>query len=456
MSNIGICHYKVGHTDGVSLEMDKWKAALEELGHTVHLCGGDLGETEGFLVEELYHHREDIEKIHRNAFEQLTDYENEADLESAIFDIAHRIEQALCSFIDQFSLDLLIPNNIWSIGVNLPAAIAFARVIRRRGIPTIAHHHDFHWETFRGMTPTCATVRCIAQEYLPPKDPLVEHVVINSLVQRELRKRSGVESTIVPNVFDFAGKPWCVDEYNRDFRKAIGVNDIDILVLQATRIVERKGIELAIDLINELNQPPNITRLQEAELYDGRRFTRDDRIVLVLAGYSEDRTEDYLSRLRQKIDQAGIEARFIADKVASRRGEIDGRHIYSLWDCYAFADLVTYPSLFEGWGNQFLEAIRAKLPIAVFEYPVYKADIQETGFDVISLGSAVEGTDELKLVSVSNAMVRRAAEKTIEILTNPSTRKAMVDRNFKLGNDNYSSESLKQRLTSIINQTGYL
>lgn len=450
MSNIGICHYKVGDTDGVSLEMDKWKAVLEKQGHTVHLCGGDLGEVEGFLIEELYHHREDIEKIHRNAFDQLTDYESESALEAEILEVARRIEQAVCSFIDQFAIDLLIPNNIWSIGVNLPAAIAFAHVVRKRRIPVVAHHHDFHWETFRGMAPTCATVSRMAQEYLPPNDPLITHVVINSLVRAELRQRSGVESTIVPNVFDFAGKPWCIDEYNHDFRKAIGVNENDILVLQATRIVERKGIELAIDLVKELGKPSNIAHFQQEGLYNGSPFTENSRIVLVLAGYAEDKNGIYLARLKQKIDQAGIEARFITDKVASRRGETDGQRLYSLWDCYAFADLVTYPSLFEGWGNQLLEAIRAKLPIAIFEYPVYQADIREKGFDAITLGSAAEGTDSSGLVSVSEAMVRRAAEQTIEILTNPSARQAMTKRNFDLGKRYYSLESLEEQLAVLI------
>jgi hypothetical protein len=204
MTTIGLCHYQVGGTDGVSLEMDKWRQVLEGMGHTVYLCGGDLGMAEGFLIEELYHHREDVERITRNAFYRLSDYESEADLEKEILELADRIERGLRAFIDEFSLDLLIPNNIWSIGANLPAAIAFARVVRELRIPAIAHHHDFYWETFRGMTPTCAVVRRIAREYLAPKDPLVTHVVINSLVQAELRKRNGVESSVVPNVF---GKP---------------------------------------------------------------------------------------------------------------------------------------------------------------------------------------------------------------------------------------------------------
>lgn len=32
---------------------------------------------------------------------------------------------------------------------------------------------------------------------------------------------------------------------------------------------------------------------------------------------------------------------------------------------------MTYPSLREGWGNQFIEAVFAKLPVVLLEYPVW-------------------------------------------------------------------------------------
>jgi len=454
MSNIGICHYKIGATDGVSLEIDKWVQVLERMGHNAHLCGGDLGGREGLLLEELDHHREDVERITRNAFDCLTDYENEAELEREILALANRIEQGLCSFIDGFSIDLLIPNNIWSIGVNLPAAMACSRVVSERGIPAIAHHHDFYWETFRGMSPTCEAVRHLAQECLPPSNPLIRHVVINSLVQEELRMRSGVESTVVPNVFNFVDNSWGADAYNHGFREAIGVAENDIVILQATRIVERKGIELAIDLVEELGKPSNITKLQQSGLYNGRQFDQDSRVVLVLAGYAEDKTGEYLARLKRKIDRAKIDARFISDKIRSRRREANEERLYSLWDSYVFADLVTYPSLFEGWGNQFLEAIRARLPIAIFEYPVYRSDIQCKGFDVISLGSKLGGMDDWGLVTVSEEAVRQAAEKSVEVLTDSSQRQAMIEHNFDLGKRYYSLERLEEQLANLIGRAG--
>jgi len=420
------------------------------MGHEVHLCAGALENKEGFLIDELYHHRENIERITHNAFCEFADYESEADFEAEIVALSDRIARGLRSFIGKFSVDLLVVDNILSIGANLPAAIAFTRVVRECGIPAVAHHHDFYWETFREMTPTCEVARMLAGDYLPPKDPLITHVVINSLAQKKLRQRDGIGSSVIPNVFDFAEECWAVDSYNRGFRRAIEVNENDVVVLQATRVVERKGIELAIDFVKELGELFNSIKLQRAGLYDGRKFDRESRIVLVLAGYVEDGSEDYFLRLRRKIERERIETRFISDRVRSRRGEIDGLRIYSLWDCYTIADLVTYPSLFEGWGNQFLEAICARLPIAVFEYPVYRKDIKGHGFEVISLGREVDGTDDLGLVSVSEGIIRQAAQKAIGVLTDSSLRQAMVDHNLRLGQNLYSLEGLERYLTDIV------
>jgi len=52
-----------------------------------------------------------------------------------------------------------------------------------------------------------------------------------------------------------------------------------------------------------------------------------------------------------------------------------GLYLLSL-DTYVFADIISYPSIFEGWGNQFIEAVFAKKPVIVFEYPVFKSDIK--------------------------------------------------------------------------------
>lgn len=451
MKTIGILHYQVGRTDGVSLEIDKWKRVLEEMGHTVHLCAGDLGTVKGTRIPEMYHHRPDARLLYSNTFVELRDYPNEIAYGAHLLQLAGIIEHKLRRFVERKGIDFLIPNNLWSVAVHPPVAIAMARVMRELKVPTVAHHHDFYWERTDGVALTCSTAVELADTFLPPRDPLLRHVVINSLAQRELLERKGIQSTVVPNVFDFDAPPWQADDYNRDFRSRIGLRAKDILILQATRIVGRKGIELAIDFVRALDTPERRARLQKSGLYDWRPFDDDSRIVLVLAGYArDDVTGGYVNNLKRKIKQAGIDALFIEDVIDARRRIKDGQKIYSLWDSYVFADFVTYPSLFEGWGNQFLEALRARLPLMLFEYPVYKADIGDQGFRVVSLGAEIQRRDEMGLVRVAPEVIEVAADQAVELLTNAQLRQETVEHNFQLGRKHYSLEALRGCLSSLM------
>jgi len=451
MKTIGIFHYQVGRTDGVSLEIDKWKPVLEEMGHTVHLCAGDLGTVEGTLIEEMYHHRPDAERLYYNTFGELRDYPDEAAYRAALLGLADVIERKVRDFVAEKRIDFLIPQNVWSVAASPPVAIALARVMRDLQLPALAHNHDFYWERTGGVALTYATAIELADKYLPPRDPLARHVVINSLAQRELAERKGIQAIVVPNVFDFDAPPWQPDDYNQDFRARIGLRENDVFILQATRIVPRKGIELAVDFVKALDSPGRRARLKERGLYDGRPFDDDSRIVLVLAGYArDDLTGGYLNRLKQKVERAGIDALFIEDMIGGRRQTREGHKIYSLWDTYVFADFVTYPSLAEGWGNQFLEALRARLPLMLFEYPVYQADIKGKGFRAVSLGFEIQGRDDLGLVQVAPQIIEAAADQAVELLTDARLRQETVERNYRLGRRHYSLEALRGYLAQLI------
>jgi glycosyltransferase involved in cell wall biosynthesis len=43
----------------------------------------------------------------------------------------------------------------------------------------------------------------------------------------------------------------------------------------------------------------------------------------------------------------------------------------SLWELYAHADFITYPSLYEGFGNAFLEAVYFKKPLLINRYAIF-------------------------------------------------------------------------------------
>jgi glycosyltransferase involved in cell wall biosynthesis len=441
--NIAIFHYIANFTDGVSLEMNKWRNVFEEMGHTTHLCAGKYGAAEEMVIEEMYHHSPDARLLNFNTFKALREYRDEKVYRTEMYRLARIIEKKINDFIEEKKIDFLVPQNVWSVAANPAVAIALTNIMRAKKIPALAHNHDFYFERTDGFALTCSTAAEIADRYLPPRDPLARHVVINSLARDQLLERKGIPASIVPNVFDFDSPPWSPDDYNRDLRERIGLRDNDILVLQATRLVTRKGIELGIEFVSALKSPQRRARLASHGLFDGRQFSDKNRIVFVLAGFAmDDVTGRYKNLLVHKADKMNVDAVFIEDLVGESREIRNGKKIYSLWDTYVFADFVTYPSQWEGWGNQLLEAIRAKLPVMLFEYPVFEADIKDKGLEVVSLGNEITGHDKHGLVTIDPDIIEFAADQAVDFLTNPTLRKATVEHNFQVGKRHFSMDAL--------------
>jgi glycosyltransferase involved in cell wall biosynthesis len=129
---------------------------------------------------------------------------------------------------------------------------------------------------------------------------------------------------------------------------------------------------------------------------------------------------------------------FVYDIINEKRGLTkDGRKIYTLEDIYPYADLVTYPSTFEGFGNAFLEAVYFRKPVVVNLYSIYMVDIKPKGFSAIELGGYV-----------TDAAVR----KTRQILENPELRKKMVDQNYQIAKEFFSYSILRQRVKSFLEE----
>ena len=175
--------------------------------------------------------------------------------------------------------------------------------------------------------------------------------------------------------------------------------------------------------------------------------------MLVLAGFARDDLEgNYKQKLIDKAEHGGVELLFIEDRVDANRSTREDQKIYSLWDTYPAADLVTYPSLWEGWGNQFLEAVKAKLPLLVFEYPVYKKDIKNKGFQVISLGDKIRDYDEGGLARVEDQVIKDAADQAVDLLTDADLRQGVVDHNFQVAQEHFSLAALRRYLEPLFTQ----
>lgn len=451
MAVFAFIQHRLGRTDGVSLEVDKWRTVLEAQGHTVHYIAGNSDVPGGHCIPELYPFHPVTAKIIRNATRALEDYASSEELMEEIETHAALIKPKLEALIDRLEIDVLLPNNLLSVGYNLPGMLALSRIIGEWRIPTICHCHDFWWEDSGEVYPTCDEVVALYEKHAPPSYPWVRYVTINRIGQKELLEKRGLESTVVPNVFDFDQPVWSPDEYNSDIRSDWGVGENDLLFLQATRVLDRKAIELAIDVVARLNRPEYKERLQ-GRLYDGRIFAEENQVVLVCAGYVEGigLSDSYAQNLQTRADRQGVRLIWAGDGVkhSRARGE-KGEKIYSLWDSYVRADFVTYPSIWEGWGNQFIEAVFAKLPVVLFEYPVWRSDLGREGFDVVSLGAELAGEDDLGLVTVGEERLHEAADQIIELLKDPERRRAAVEKNFAIAEKRFSYQALSTMVAQL-------
>jgi len=412
VKNIGFIATRLSGTDGVSLEVAKWDKIFEKNDCRCFYMAGELDRPNqrSLMVEEAHFEHPEIQKICRESFSATT---RKLSTTKKIHQIKDKLKKDIYQFIKNFQIDLIVAENALTIPLNIPLGLAITEVIAETGIHTIAHHHDFFWERKRFLTNAVWDYINMA---FPPHLPSIQHVVINSSADNQLSLRTGISSTIIPNVMDFHN-PCFFDEYCFDIRESLGLKTDEFLILQPTRVVKRKGIEHSIELVNRLNR-------------------LGIKAKLVISHASGDEGYEYEKRLLEYSSLMSVDTLFISDIIKPCRGKTPkGRKIYTPQDIYAHADLVTYPSTIEGFGNAFLEAIYFRKPIVVNNYSIYAIDIKPKGFKVIELDDYVDS---------------RAVELAKKILENPALAKKMVEHNYKLGERYYSYSVLEQKLKILL------
>jgi glycosyltransferase involved in cell wall biosynthesis len=112
-----------------------------------------------------------------------------------------------------------------------------------------------------------------------------------------------------------------------------------------------------------------------------------------------------------------------------------GNAPYSLWDIYPHADFITYPSLYEGFGNAFLEAIYFKKPLLINRYAIFVRDIEPKGFDVIVM---------------DGFLTEKNVRHVRETLESEERRERMVEHNYAVARRYYSYDGLRHWLNMLI------
>ncbi len=407
---IGFISTRFSGTDGVSLEAAKWAHVFENAGHDCFWFSGqtDRPAEASMVTPEAHFAHPKVLWITDQVFGRN---KRKAVATACIHQIRELLKTRLHLFINRYRIDLLVVENALSIPMNIPLGLALTECIAETGIPTIAHHHDFAWERERY---TINAVGEYLQMAFPPSLPSITHVVINTEARTALAHRRGIAAHVIPNVLDFTTPPRA-NRSVQEVRTANGFTAEDVIVLQPTRIIQRKGIEHAIDLVRQLN---------------------DERVKLVVTHAGGDEGFGYARWLEQRALDQGVDLRFVNAPVCSPWNPrlTDGQG-FSLWDLYSIADFVTFPSLAEGFGNAFLEAVYFRKPILINRYATFLRDIEPLGFDLVVMDGYVTGD--------TVASVRA-------LLSAPRRIREMTRCNYGLAAVHFSYEVLAGRLEAVI------
>jgi glycosyltransferase involved in cell wall biosynthesis len=413
--NIGFISTRFTGTDGVSLESATWAKVFWEDRHVSYWYAGLLDRSAdiSMCIPEAHFQHPDNAWIDRQLWGRKR---RSPKLSRRINDLAEYLKLTLYEFVERFDLTVLVIENALTIPMHVPLGIAITEFLAETEMPAIAHHHDFYWERERFQN--SATPDYLEMAF-PPRVSRLQHVVINQAARESLAWRKGLPSVVIPNVLDCQNPPPPIDDYAADVREQIEMGPDGKMILQPTRIVPRKGIEHTITLLRRL---------------------KDRRCKLVISHQAGDEGEDYLAQISELAHDEGVDIRFFGDRVADlRQFDNQCRKIYVLEDLYPHADLVTFPSIYEGFGNAFLEAIYFRVPILVNRYEVFIRDIEPKGF---------------KLPTINGFVDRKATSQVRWLLDNPDYRRQIVEHNYEVASKYFSYEVLRyglQRLLRNIN-----
>lgn len=402
---------RIAGSDGVSLEIEKWAQVLERLGIECYYIAGecDRPSERTAIIEQAHFRHPSILAITEQAFKCG---ERDLRLTDTIMRQTRIIRRQLNQALDSFGIQAVIAQNALTIPMNIPLGLAIVRTIQEQGLGCIAHHHDFYWERERYLN---NAVEDLIRYAFPPALPQIQHVAINSVAAGEFSRRTGLSCRVIPNVMDFTNPPPAIDDYGLSFRAQIGMGPDDLLILQPTRVVARKGIEHTVEMVRRL----------------GLKGAR-----LVISHGAGDEGDTYVNFLRLFSDLMQVNLVFADRWVTERRGtSADGRRQYTLQDIYQQADLVAYPSEYEGFGNAFLEAVYCRCPVLCKRYPIYRTDIEPCGF---------------RTVDFDDYITRPTVAEVKRLLSDRRYQREMVEQNYQLALQYFSYEVLEDELRPIL------
>ncbi len=411
------------------------------------------------------------------------------------------LTEQLARQIKENNITLLYLLNVCSNPGNVSLALASVLISEYWGIPVINNNHDFYWEggnkqvdietkglekgprdffftnadvgeffstievVFPWESRSWMTVNInenqvrhvIEENGHNPANVALLGTVVNSSAFEPISKRESLNTMtqigsifensvhkiadVLQNKADFVDTPFMcgyVECHELDFCAN------NLLLLQPTRIISRKRIEVNFKLIEKLIQHPDFTsKFKENPLL---------KISIVITGPIPTGQRDYFYRLLDKfagfleklpeVFRDKIFLGFLFSAFDNKGYKKLHKKPFGVTDLYKAASLILLPSESEGRGLPLIEAAAAGKPVFCRRY-----EPEQVYAEVI--GEHLDESQRLRVLEFQKEIPDTLVSKTIQRLFYPQDAAEDVIHNIEVIRSRYNLESLKNTLETI-------
>ncbi len=395
--NIGIIHSLIGKNDGVSIVIDQTVNAMVndmgiELG-SIFFLAAHTSPRFNAETNDIFWHKNDIHKtIIKNFCGELPD-----GFDGLIHQKAIEAKEIIAKWVRKNNIDLIIAHNT-SHPYNFITAVGigyYIEELRDQGIvwpKVMVWWHDSYFEREQFSNPNPVIKKYL--KYLPGTEidglafinqyqPKIAEKLFQSLNYKRVDKFLSNRTIVVPNTssidWDWKKQDWDngefiappSDNYNDTFLTDIGlIGEIEkrgfpiedtVILLQHTRIVPRKKIEVALDFAFDLE----------------KKYLKEKKkkcIVLLISGHSGDEQANYknflldhYNKLLKKSPDADVVMIFGEHRILSHRDIIVDKKYYNFYEVPAIV------ASYGGIGTYFSE-VEKKSPdvrYQIYKYRIY-------------------------------------------------------------------------------------
>jgi glycosyltransferase involved in cell wall biosynthesis len=338
LKRVALLHYTgPPYVGGVEKVIEKQGKFLVEKGYEVSFIVGKGEEIPGIEVQIV----PEIDSSHPENL-RIQERLMEGEIPDEFYGLAKGIEEKIKELLR--NIDILIVHNLFTMPFNLAATISLKNLSRIKGKKFIAWCHDAAYLDPNYVLPP------------PQKEPWsvlaekiegVIYVTISRWRRRGLAELFNVderEIVVIPNGIDLY-ELWRLEGRVKELVNAKKLLEADMIFFLPTRIVKRKNIEKAIEVIGLLKLMGRDARLLITAPFDPHN--KDSR--------------RYFERLKKRAEDLGVgeEVIFLSEYF----------RVEDVIPFYLLSDALFFPSKMEGFGIPLLEAGALHIPVLSASIP---------------------------------------------------------------------------------------